>query len=87
MRDKKHRLIRLTPLMVLAIAGCTVAGNEHEVSVDHLADKFAVAEIAARQHCEKFDRVAKHVQTKPIKSDSTSLFLQTRTSIFDCVER
>jgi len=74
-------------LIPLWMTGCTVQGTRDEVSVSYLANKFAAAEWAATEHCAKFDRMAKLVQTLPTRSEPATLFLNTRTSTFACVER
>ncbi len=73
--------------LCLGLTACSVQGTEHEVSIDHPADKIAIAEWAAERHCEQFDRTAQHVQSEPIKSNSSALFIQIRTSTFECVAR
>jgi hypothetical protein len=80
-----QRLVAL--VAVLFVAACAVQGSESEVSVEHLADKFATAEWAAERHCAEFGRAARHLQTLPATSDASVLFLSTRTSVFQCVER
>ena len=80
-----RRKLLLAGLLVLA--GCSVQGTEKEVSVGYPADKFAIAQAAAERHCEKYNRDARLVQTTPLKSGASSLFFQTRTSIFECVAR
>ncbi len=71
----------------LAVSSCAVQGDGKEVSVEHPANSFAIAQSAADKHCDTFGRAARHVQTLPAASQATTLFLQTRTSVFECVER
>lgn len=86
MRRQKTRIILISAGLSLLLASCSVIGTEFEVSVDHLADKIGVAELAAKRHCEQYGRSARLVKTGPIKSAPSGLMLQTRTSTFDCVE-
>jgi len=70
----------------LSISACAVQGSEQEVSIEYPAGQFLIAEQAAERHCAKYNRMAQHVQTLPKTSNSAVLFLQTRTSVFECVE-
>jgi len=71
----------------LALGACAVQGSEKEVSIEHPAGKFLFAEQAAERHCAEYNRIARHVQSLPTTSNSSVLFLQTQTSVFECVER
>ena len=72
---------------VLALSSCTVQEKNGEISVVYPANQFAIATQAAERHCAALDRVARHLQTLPATSSATTLFVQTRTSVFECVER
>ncbi|MDD9875940.1 MAG: hypothetical protein OXR84_00705 [Magnetovibrio sp.] len=65
------------------LAGCAVTGDADEVSVEHPAHQFLVAEIAADRHCRSFGRVARHLQTSPAQP-SEIFKLQSRVSLFAC---
>jgi len=71
----------------LVVGACAVQGTDKEVSIEYPTAQFAIAENAAERHCAKFDRAARLVQTLPATPKSSVLFLQTRTSVFECVER
>jgi len=69
---------------ILLTGGCSVTGGANEVAVEHSAEQFLVAEMAAEEHCAKYGKSAKHVQTSP--QTPSVLLLRSRTSIFECVE-
>lgn len=71
----------------LAVGACAVQGSEKEVSIEHPAGKFLIAEQAAKRHCAEYNRIARHVQSLPTTSNSSVLFLQTQISVFECAER
>ena len=73
--------------VMLALSSCAVQDKDGEISVVYPANQFAIAKQAAERHCAAHDRVARHLQTLPARSSATTLFVQTRTSVFDCVER
>ena len=73
--------------LCLTLGACAVQGTKNEVSIEHPAGKFLIAEQAAEGHCAKYNRIARHVQSLPTTSSSGTLFLQTQTSVFECVER
>jgi len=72
--------------VVIGVTGCAVQVTGKQVSVVHPADKFFVAEWQAERHCDQFGLTAKHAQTSPMTSSASTLYFQTRTSVFECVE-
>lgn len=68
------------------LASCSATGNREGVSVVHLADKFGAAMWAADKHCAEFGLSAVHVKTSSARGNPDALYLQTRTSDFNCVE-
>jgi len=73
--------------LCLWVGACAVHETDREVSIEYPAGKSAIAEWAAERHCAKFDRAARRLQSLPVTSKSGALFLQTQTSVFECVDR
>jgi len=71
-------------VLVLGIAGCAVTGDRETVSVRHMADKPITAQLAADDHCRAYGRKAVLIKTSPASGDPSYLFLNMRTSAFEC---
>ncbi|PIW29194.1 MAG: hypothetical protein COW30_05425 [Rhodospirillales bacterium CG15_BIG_FIL_POST_REV_8_21_14_020_66_15] len=69
----------------LALLGaCAVVEQTgEEISVEHAANQFLVAEMKADDYCQTLGRRAQHVMTSP--RQSSLLFFQSSVSTFRCV--
>ena len=72
-------------IVPLAVAGCTVVQKDDEqITIEHLASQFAIAQAKANDYCAEKGRKAMPVMTSP--RQSSFLLVQTSTSVFKCVE-
>jgi len=75
----------LPALAVLVLGACAVVDERaDEVTIEHLAEQFAFAASKADDLCATRGLNALHVMTGPLTS--SSILLQTRTSVFKCVD-
>lgn len=72
-------------IVVLALLGaCTVVEKTgEEITIEHAANQFFVAEVKAENYCQTLGRHAQHVMTSP--RQSSLLFVQSSVSVFRCV--
>lgn len=69
---------------LLALAGCAVVQQDDEqITIEHPANQFAIAQAKADDYCGEKGRKAVHVMTSP--RQSSFLMLQTTTSVFKCI--
>ncbi|MEQ9557779.1 MAG: hypothetical protein RIG67_18575 [Rhodospirillales bacterium] len=72
-------------IAVFALLGaCTVVEKTgEEITIEHAANQFLVAEVKADDYCQTLGRKAQHVMTGP--RQSSMLFVQSSVSVFRCV--
>lgn len=69
---------------LLVLAGCAVTEKTgEEITIEHAANQFFVAELKADDYCQTMGRRAEHVMTGP--RQASLLFLQSSVSVFRCV--
>jgi len=71
-------------ILMFGLAGCAVTGDRDTVSVRHMADKLITAQLVADDHCRAHGRKAVLLKTSPASGDPSFLFLNMRTSTFEC---
>lgn len=83
---ERERTMRKTiAIAVFALLGaCTVVEKTgEEITIEHAANQFFVAEVKAENYCQTLGRHAQHVMTSP--RQSSLLFVQSSVSVFRCV--
>lgn len=72
-------------IAALALLGaCTVVEKTgEEITIEHAANQFLIAEAKAEDYCQTLGRKAEHVMTGP--RQASLLFFQSSASVFRCV--
>lgn len=81
-----YRLAVLTVLLLLA--ACAIRQSDpNGIIIEVDAHHPDMAAIAARQHCEKFDKKAVQVHASKPAPSPRMMFLQSQFLVFDCVAK
>ena len=77
----KHLCVILAGCVL--VAGCSVAGNDEGVWIEHPAHQFIVASQAAEEHCQEVGKLARHLSTSEERNFDLFIFT-SRISLFAC---
>jgi hypothetical protein len=69
----------------LSLGACAVKAEKagEEITIEHAANQFFVAEMKAEDYCQTSGRHAVHVQTSP--RQASLLLFESSVSVFRCV--
>jgi len=74
----------LAAVTAATLAGCTVASDPGEITIEYFAAYPGVATLLAEQHCAKFGKQAKLVQIGP--QDTYGIGIRKRVSVYSCID-